>query len=118
MSGLAAVMADDAVRRAYLERTGQAPAAGQAAAHQAKQRPLDSDDCPVCFDALSVTVCPASRELGGVPARIEVGSVVWGDHRQWHACLLSSMPRGSTARAEVGCTWTAARLASAEQHRQ
>ncbi len=49
---LAAVMADDAVRRAYLERTGQAPPGGR----QAKRRPLDSDNCPVCFEELSEAV--------------------------------------------------------------
>ena len=53
---LSGVLADDRVRRAYLERTGKAAGDGAAAAEPVKQKPLDSDDCPICFDALSAKV--------------------------------------------------------------
>ena len=53
---LSGVLADDAVRAAYLARTGQ-PAGGlAAAAGPAKQKALDADACPICFDELTVRV--------------------------------------------------------------
>ena len=54
-NALGGVLADDAVRRAYLEMSGR----GQEVAPTAepvKQRPLDSDACPICFDALAEEV--------------------------------------------------------------
>ena len=50
------MLADDAVRRAYMELSGKPVRDLKAAAQQAKQRPLDSNDCPICFDALSAQV--------------------------------------------------------------
>ncbi|KAK9837298.1 hypothetical protein WJX81_004763 [Elliptochloris bilobata] len=50
---LGGVLADDAVRRAYLELMGKPVGGLKAAAAPVKQRPLDSDACPICFDQLS-----------------------------------------------------------------
>ena len=50
------MLADDAVRAAYLARTGQPAGKLKAAAGPAKQKSLDSDACPICFDELTTGV--------------------------------------------------------------
>ena len=53
---LSGVLADDAVRAAYLARTGQPAGDLAAAAGPAQQKALDADACPICFDELTVRV--------------------------------------------------------------
>ena len=75
---LSGVLADDAVRAAYLARTGQPAGDLKAAAGPAKQKSLDSDACPICFDELTATVrawqtsAPYSFECGVASGKHEL----------------------------------------------
>ena len=60
---LSGVLADDAVRAAYLARTGQPVGELKAAAGLAKQKSLDSDACPICFDELTARERAINRSL-------------------------------------------------------